>query len=408
MNNLPFTKVGFNLLKTLLSKDFKGYDPYDIKSYPFFLKLIKWGKKNKLFEIIREIILELVYHYPVFARKIFKISPDHNSKALGLIGTSSAELSLLNNIDTKLLSAVQIRIDELLNNQKTEIFDGLGWGYPFDWQSHELIPANTPNGIVTTAVGEYFWTRYRITGTSNDLKKCVRIAKFLSKLPIDEISTEKICFSYIPHYQNHVHNLNLFVADFLIKVGLETKNHTWVELGNKAVNYTISDQHENGAFDYNGPPEAPENFIDNYHTGFVLRMLGSIHFYTSRDDVEFALKKGLNFYLDNLFKKDGTPMLKPDRTYRVDIHSAAEAINCLVFLSSYNSNALPQATKVLNWTMDHLYDIEHGDFFYGLEKSRFTGRVYRSEIKYMRWSQAWMLRALSRYVLYCEQNKIIR
>lgn len=394
-------------LKKITDQDFKGYDPYDIKSSSFFLKLIKFGKKNKFNEIIREVILELVYQHPLRARKLFNIKPAHNSKALGLIGTASVELSLLRKLDPSLLTTVGNRIDQLLDSQKTEIYDGLGWGYPFDWQSQELIPKNTPNGIVTTAVGEYYWTNYRVTNNSTDLDKCVSIAQFLSQLPISEISNDKICFSYIPHYQNHVHNLNLFVADFLIKVGLETENQNWIELGNKAVNYTISDQHDNGAFDYNGPPEAPQNFIDNYHTGFVLRMLGSIHFYTKREDVHSALKKGLSYYLNNFFKDDGTPKLKSDKTYRVDIHSAAEAINCLTFLYSYNSDAFPKATKVLNWTVDHLYDEASGDFFYGLEKSRFTNRIYRSEIKYMRWSQAWMLRALSRYLLYKEQKIVV-
>jgi hypothetical protein len=31
---------------------------------------------------------------------------------------------------------------------------GIGWGYPFHWQSKMLIPAGTPNGIVTTAAAE--------------------------------------------------------------------------------------------------------------------------------------------------------------------------------------------------------------------------------------------------------------
>lgn len=402
-----YLNISQNLLAILKSQDFKGYDPYDLKAHPFFLKLIKWGKKNKITEIIREITLELTYHYPSKSRALFHIKKTHNSKALGLIGTSIEEFSLLGNFDNEILGSCRNRIDLLLSEYKSETLGGIGWGYPFDWESQQLIPAHTPNGIVTTAVGEYYWTRYRINNDYESLSTCVKICEFLSHLPVETISDDKICFSYIPHYQNHVHNLNLFVADFLIKVGKETKRQAWIDMGNKAVNYTISDQHENGAFDYNGPPEEPQNFIDNYHTGFVLRMLGSIHFYTSRNDVETALKKGLEFYLNNLFRQDGTPKLKPDKTYRVDIHSAAEAINCLTFLSSYNADALVKSEKVLVWTMHNLFDEKEGDFFYGLIKSRFSGKVFISEIKYMRWAQAWMLRALSRYLLYKEQKRVI-
>tara|TARA_R110002124_G_scaffold255201_1_gene420872 strand:- start:4165 stop:5391 length:1227 start_codon:yes stop_codon:yes gene_type:complete len=397
----------FNLLSLLNASNYKGYDPYDLKAHPFFMKLIKWGKKNKINEIVREVILELTYHFPSKARSIFNIQPEHNSKALGLVGTGITEFSVLNNYDQELLSEAQSRIDELLNNYKSESLGGIGWGYPFDWESQQLIPANTPNGIVTTAVGEYYWTKFKANNDKDSLSTCVRICEFLSHLPINEIATDKICFSYIPHYQNHVHNLNLFVADFLIKVGLEVNNTEWVALGNKAVNYTITEQREDGSFDYNGPPELPQNFIDNYHTGFVLRMLGSIHHYTKREDVLIALNSGITFYLNELFTSEGIPKLKPDKIHRIDIHSAAEAINCLTFLAQYNEKNFPMATKVLTWTLNNLYDSKNHDFYYAMMKSRFTGRIYRSEVKYMRWAQAWMLRALSRYMLYSEQKKII-
>jgi hypothetical protein len=399
------------LLKSLLikiqSQDFKGYDPYDLKAHPFFIKLIKWGNQSKFGEIVREIILELTYHYPEKARTLFNIKPSHNSKALGLISTACVELSLLNQFDKSILSSIESRTKELLEDYKTTTKSGIGWGYPFDWQSTELIPAQTPNGIVTTAVGEYYWSSYQTSKNAGDLETCVSIAQFLSGLPFDRLSDSEICFSYIPHYQNHVHNLNLFIADFLIKVGIETGNKEWIEAGNQAVNYTINDQHSDGAFDYNGPPEKPQNFIDNYHTGFVLRMLGSIHHYTKREDVEKSLKLGLTYYLDNFFLENGSPKLKPNRTYRIDIHSAAEAINCLVFLANFDKRAFSKASKVLEWTLDNLYDSVNHDFYYAMMKSRFTGGIYRSKIKYMRWSQAWMLRALSRYMLYSENKKII-
>ncbi|MEX0843976.1 MAG: hypothetical protein WD022_01800 [Balneolaceae bacterium] len=407
--NRQASNIILPLIKNLNQKDFKGYDPYDIKAHPFLLKIIKWGNKAYPFEILREIILEAIYHFPKSARSFFNIQPTHNSKALGLMGTACVELSMLDEMDTKSLSTIQRRIDELLEKYKTGTSNGkgMGWGYPFDWQSRELIPAQTPNGIVTTAVGEYFWTQYKITTDKTFLKKCEQICHFLFSLPVDKYTDAKYCFSYVPHFQNHVHNLNLFVADFLIKTGIEVENNEWIESGHKALNYTIADQLENGAFDYNGPPEKPKNFIDNYHTGFVLRMLGSCYHYTQREDVKGALIKGLSFYLDNFFTSEGAPKLKPDKLYRIDIHSAAEAINSLVFLANYNEKALPVAEKVLKWTLNNLYDPNENDFFYAISKSRFTRKTYRSEIKYIRWSQAWMVRALSRYVLYSEENKII-
>jgi hypothetical protein len=400
--------ISSTLLCSLADANFQGFDPYDIKAHPAILKLIKWGNASYPMEVVREGVLEIINHFPKQARSLLGIQPTHNSKALGLLGTACIELSLLAGTDSKLISKSGKEIQELLNSYKTECANGgIGWGYPFNWQSKKLIPAQTPNGIVTTAVGEYFWTKFKVTGSAEALEQCKQIGLFLNSLPADQITPNQLCFSYVPHYQNHVHNLNLFVADFLIKAGQELGKNEWIEKGNKAISYTLANQLKNGAFDYNGPPEKPLNFIDNYHTGFVLRMLGSTYHYTQREDIKQALHKGLNFYIDALFTDEGIPKLKPDRTYRIDIHSAAEAINCLVFLANAHEKAYPTAQKVLRWTLTHLYDESEKDFYYAILKSRFTGRTYRSEIKYIRWAQAWMLRALSRYIVYSEQGKII-
>ena len=285
-----------------------------------------------------------------------------------------------------------------LKVNKVTKFQGFGWGYPFDWQSKMLIPTGTPNGIVTTAAGEAFWKHYQLFNDRESLDYCVRICEFLSKLPVDQINQDQICFSYTPLFINHVHNLNLFVAEFLIKTGKETGNLGWIDLGNKAVNYTISNQLGNGAFDYNGPPEKPLNHIDHYHTGFVLRMLHSIWKLTDRADVYHVLEKCYRHYIAHFFEDGRIPKLMPDKKYRLDIHSCAESINCLSELSTTFPEGLDLAKNILNWTINNLQD-KSGYFYYGILKSRFTGIPFKSKIPYIRWGQAWMLRALSSYQL---------
>ncbi|GAI32016.1 unnamed protein product, partial [marine sediment metagenome] len=277
-----------------------GYDPYDIKGERWMIWLTRKGNHSIFFAILREIVFELFYTFPKFSRKVFKIKPQINAKAMGLF--ASGYLGLYQAIkNEEYLAKSSYCIDWLLNHQsKTKI--GIGWGYPFDWQSRELIPRGTPNGIVTTVAGEAFWRWYKHTGDKKHLEVCKKTGLFLASLPIKTVEEDKICFSYTPLFVNFIHNLNLFVAEFLLKVGLETNNKEWTELANKAINYTISCQMDNGAFDYNGPPEKPANFIDNYHTGFVLRMLFSIYKLTGRKDVLESIRKGYEFYKEKLFE----------------------------------------------------------------------------------------------------------
>jgi hypothetical protein len=375
-------------------KAFTGFDPYDIKGHRLVIGIIKKSGSSKFFVYLREIIFEFFYAFPIISRKLFQIKPQANAKAMGLFAKAYLDL-FISTGNKQYLNDSKACIDWLDNNN-SELGTGKKWGYPFDWQSTDFIPKNTPNGIVTTAVADAYWSWYKYTGEKKYFDVCIGICHFLETLPIDILDSDKICFSYTPLFTNHVHNLNLFVAEFLIKMGYETKNQTWIELGNKAINYTLADQNTDGSFDYNGPPEKPQNFIDNYHTGFVLRMLHSIWKITQRNDVYNALEKGYHFYLNNFFENNTIPWLKPNQKYRIDIHSCAESINCLTDLSETFDKGIETAKNVLDWTIKNLQD-KTGYFYYGINKNRFLKFTYTSKIAYMRWSQAWMLKALSNY-----------
>ncbi len=378
----------------------QGYDPYDIKALPWVLNLTKKGNNSRFWAIIRELIFESFYTCPILSRKIFRIKKEINPKAIGLFASSYLDLYKITN-EKEYFEKSRFYLDWLLNN-KTIINNGSGWGYSFDWQSNQRIPRNTPNGIVTTAVGDAFWNFYQFTGEQKFLEECIQICKFLVSLPIDKTEPHRLCFSYTPVFINHIHNLNLFVAEFLIKIGNQIRNMDWIHLGEQAVNYTLAAQMENGSFDYNGPPEKPMNLIDHYHTGFVLRMLHSIWKLTRKDHIYHALKRCYEHYIQNFFHNDIIPKLKPDKLYRIDIHSCSESIFCLSELSDIFPESLEKAGKVLEWTINNFQDSQ-GYFYYGFLKSRLTGIVFKSKIPYIRWGQAWMLRAMSKFLMKTKQ-----
>jgi hypothetical protein len=386
-----FQQSLLKLLSWIDDSGLRGYDPYDIKGERKIIKLTRLGSKNALYSMLREVVFELFYTFPRLSRKLLNISQQHNAKATGLIASSYLDLYILNKNESYYSKAMNC-LDWLKKNA-VRVNAGTGWGYPFDWQSKELIPAGTPNGIATTVVGEAFWNHFRLSGDKESLDYCVQIGGFLSSLPVDEISDEQICFSYTPLFINHVHNLNLFVAEFLLKTGMETGRADWILMGTRAVNYTLANQSTDGSFDYNGPPEAPQKHFDNYHTGFVLRMLHSVWKLTNREDVYVSMRKCYSHYVENFFEDAAIPKLMPDKKYRIDIHSCAESINCLSALSTTFPDGLKLAENILHWTIDHLQD-KSGYFYYGILKSRFTGIPFKSKIPYIRWGQAWMMRAL--------------
>ncbi|NLT49585.1 MAG: hypothetical protein GXX85_01545 [Ignavibacteria bacterium] len=392
MNKLLLIKNSLQKLEKWISRNgWAGFDPYDVKEKKLILRLTELGNRYRIFEILREAIFELLLIFPKICRRLLRVEKRIIPKAMALFSTSY--LMLYNKTKDEEYLIRSKECIEWLDKNAVSFKDGIGWGYPFNWQSVSLIPADTPNGIVTTACGEAYWNWYKHTGDKYYLETCIKICNFLSNLPKDEISNSQLCFSYTPLFINHVHNLNLFVAEFLIKVGKEVKNDYWISLGNKAVNYTINNQYKDGSFDYDGPPEKLRNFRDNYHTGYILRMLFSIWKLTKNKEVLNSLNKCYFHYIENFFENKRIPKLQPDKKYRIDIHSCSESIISLLSLKDLYPEGEEIALNIAEWTINNLQS-EKGYFYHGIFKSRF-GFTFKSRIPYIRWAEAWMFVALT-------------
>ena len=183
-----------------------------------------------------------------------------------------------------------------------------------------------------------------------------------------------------------------------MRIGTELKNSEYIEQASKALNYSTSYQNADGSFYYFGPHDAAVEWIDNYHTGFVLRSLYSI--YKMTNDLKLLERIGRCFqhYINSLIMNKTIPKFQPNRIYPIDIHSCSETILCLSELAPDFPEGLEIAQNCANWTIENLQD-DNGYFFYSKRRSRFTNLVFTSKIPYMRWAQAWMLRALSKLVI---------
>jgi rhamnogalacturonyl hydrolase YesR len=390
-------KIILNLESWIKKNGLEGYDPYDLKAAPFVLWITKKSKNSFFYTVIRELLFEIFLIFPKICRKLFLIKKTINPKAIALL--SSGYLNLYKITGNEEYRAKSFKLSSWLLDNRIEINGGYGWGYPFNWQSTEFIAANTPNGIVTTAVADVFREQYLLTKNEETLKVCLSIARFLATLPTDRIQGKGLCFSYTPQFINHVHNLNLFIAEFLYKTGKDTGNDEYIQLALDAVKYTLSDQRDDGSFDYNGPPEKPMHLTDHYHTGYVLRMLNSLWKLTSDNEQRRALEKGYTFYLNSFFEAGSIPKFTPSKKYRIDIHSCSESILCITELSSTLNKGMGICDEVVDWTIENLMNKRKTYFYHGIFKSKLFGFTFKSKIAYLRWGQAWMFKALTTYYL---------
>jgi hypothetical protein len=372
-----------------------GYDPYDIQGHPWLL----WALNHKsplLPSTAASWILQVgADRFPCSARKALRIKKEINAKAMGLF--ASAYLKLFQSTNNVSYFHKAQRCLNWLEQNRNQGYAGYCWGYPFDWQSVIFIPKGTPSAVVSSICGNAFWDFYKLMGDKRYLNICQRICDFiLNNLNISRDEPDRLCFSYTPLDKSHVHNANLLAAEFLIKVARELGNQSWNDYGIKALKYTLDAQNRDGSFYYWALGEKEvyrisENTlktIDNYHTGFILRSLHSIYKSTQNNLVLKALSNGYEFYRNNLFKDNRIPKLKPDALYPINIHSCAEGILCMSTLSDVFPGASEYAWNVFSWTKQNMQDKD--GYFYHLKTNN---RV--NKMPYIRWGQAWMMRAMS-------------
>jgi hypothetical protein len=332
--------------------------------------------------------------FPAVPRKFLRIPEEINPKAMGLFAAGYQILHQTTREEKFLIKA-----QEALTWLEQNTCRGYArhcWGHPFSWQSKVLFPENTPSAVVTAIVGDAFWRFYQMTGNDHYLHCCQSICKFfLRDLNIDELGEERICFSKTPLDHFHIHNGNLFVADFLFKVGKTLKEMDFISMASRALAYTLRDQNEDGSIYYWGKDQEAPFRIDHYHSGFEIRCLHSIWKSTGNEQVYSALNKYYKFYCKNLFTTEGLPKMTPKAFYPINIHSCAEAILCHSTLAPDFPEALDFLVKFVPWTLATMQHPE-GWFIYMVRNIR-GGLDWKLKIPYIRWGQAWMLRALAQY-----------
>jgi rhamnogalacturonyl hydrolase YesR len=213
--------------------------------------------------------------------------------------------------------------------------------------------------------------------------------------PVD--SGSELCFGYAPQANTRIYNASLLAAEALASVGNKTSEPKFSNLAIRAANYVVRQQREDGSWLYGA--DQNQQWVDNFHTAFVLNSLVRIIRYSS-DEIESSLKvsvnRGYEYWRQRFFLADGWPKYYDDALYPADAHAAAAAIVTLCDLESFGddeirSTALSLAEKIAAWTIHNLRDPK--GFFYYQKRRLQTVRT-----PFMRWSEAWMSYALARLI----------
>ena len=371
-------EITYNLLKNIEKDDFIGWDIFDGLNSRLFQNTPFYN-----FKLFRLIWIQFFKRSPINFRKITHVTKGYNSKGLALFIQGLIKLYKIEN-KKKYLDQAQ-ELANIIISQRASDRDYFCVGYNFFWEARAFsVPKFTPNMIVSTFVGQSFLDLYDITNNSHWLDLVKQICVFIQEELTLINKEDKVCFGYIPGESAIVHNANLMGARLLARMYSITKNDNYKKLAYSSANFTINHQNKDGSWVYGNRDH--HQWIDNFHTGFILVSLKDIQKYLSTKLWSQEIESGFLYHQENHFLHDMTPKFYNNKKYPLDIHNFAQGI--ITFL---NIGHKKKAEQILSLAIDLMWDKNEKYFYY--QRTRF----YKNKINYIRWSQAWMFRALTDY-----------
>jgi len=371
------------LLAYCQENNWAGYDPYDALNSRLFKALPFLDSR-----FTRLALTQVLKRSPLNVRRVAMIPKTQNPKALALF--LSSLLRLPDGIAENRDEVIGSMIERLAAVRSPEAGYSC-WGYSFPWQGRSiLVPAGAPNLVCTTFVAESLLDAYEQRQDLNCLQMAVGAAEYiLNKLYWTDGSAAG--FSYpIPGLRGETYNANLLAAALFGRIYQHTREEKFLKPAWIVARQTVTRQQADGSWWYG--TASSQRWIDNFHTGYNLAALQSIGRSLETSEFEGNVRRGFEFYRAHFFRKDGAPRYFHDRSYPVDIHCVAQSILTLLQFRDLDPGNVPLACAVFEWSMQHMWD-EGGFFYYRVL------RVGTIRTSYMRWSQAWMLEALSTLLL---------
>lgn len=170
-------------------------------------------------------------------------------------------------------------------------------------------------------------------------------------------------------------------------------NDCYRKIAERNLHFVLENQNADGSWFY--ATDGVRDFVDHFHTCFVMKALAKIHSLTGHAATLNALENGLGYYLKNLFDADGLP--KPFSraprlvVYKRELYDCAECINLCLLLK----NRSPQLEGTLERVVASILDS------WIKPDGSFRSRQLRfgwDNVPMHRWAQSQMFRSLAFYL----------
>ncbi len=297
---------------------------------------------------------------------------------------------------------------EVLKTTRCPGFAHYAWGYPFHWETRRgTIKEGTP--VITTVpyVYEAFEQVYQIDGDPQwrEIMRSIAEHALHDYRDFETSPTASMCAYFpLPDDPGGVINASAYRAFLLTKAAVDLGEEKYRKVADRNLNFVLETQNANGSWFYS--TDGDRDFVDHFHTCFVLKALSKIEELTGSTQCRDAIERGLNYYVQNLFDPNGlpAPFSKAPRltVYRRELYDYAECINLAILLSGRS----PALDRILSGVVEEL-----------LEQWRKPDGSFRSRkllvgwdnVPMHRWAQSQIFRSLSFFLsrnLKKSENKV--
>jgi hypothetical protein len=328
-----------------------------------------------------------LFHHPIR----FPIADAHYAMGFAFLCQATGNINYL---------AKAVHFLNELKKSRSGGFEEYCWGYPFDWVTRGgIIKEQTPLITTTPYAYEAFLQVNEIEPQKERAQILESIARH-ARYDIKDFETSETASScsYTPFDKGGVINAAAYRAFLLTSAGGLLEDDNYLRIAERNLNFVLENQNQDGSWYY--AIDQVRDFVDHFHTCFVLKALGKIYVLTQGDRCRQALTDGVDYYLKNLFDEDGMPkpFSKAPRltVYKRELYDCAECINlCLILRESF-----PQLEQTLRTVVSEIVDNwvkSDGSF-----RSRQLHLGW-DNVPMHRWGQSQMFRSLAYYV--SETNK---
>jgi hypothetical protein len=367
-----------------------------------------------------------LFHYPLR----FPIADAHYAMGFAFLYETTGDFSQLEK---------SIHFLNELTTSRCHDFKEYCWGYPFDWVWRGgVIKQQTPLITTTPYVYEAFLQVYEILedtastedrgqGTEdskqkaderfgqrpsssqhstlntqlstlergNEYKQILEsIARHVSADIKDFKASETASScSYTPFDEGGVVNAAAYRAFLLTSASQVLAREDYWRIAQRNLNFVLENQNPDGSWPY--AMDGVRDFVDHFHTCFVMKALAKIQALTGYEGCDGALTRGVEYYLKNLFDKDGLPkpFSKAPRltVYKRELYDCAECINLCLLLR----DRFPQLEVTLKTVLKGvLKDWIKSDGSFRSRRLHFGW----DSVPMHRWGQSQMFRSLAFYL----------